>query len=175
MCKLGDEELHRFFVYAGFLVKKLFLEVSPSVDLRDKVELEYLRIEDKGSKKIILDPEELHNGGAHAGVSKEDQEEYLSVLLQKMNEAFGTQWEDADKVMRAVSDKIMEDDSFVAKAKTNSINDLKAIFGDVMINALLAILSDSQDMAETFNKNPDKFMNFMGDNMLPYIYRRING
>lgn len=174
MCKLGDEELHRFFVYAGCLVKKLFLEVSPSVDLRDKVELEYLRIEDKGSKKIVLDSEELHNGGAHAGVSKEDQEEYLSVLVQKMNEAFGTQWEDADKVMRAVSDKIMEDDSFVAKAKTNSINDLKAIFGDVMMNALLAILSDSQDMAETFNKNPDKFMNFMGDNMLPYIYRRIN-
>lgn len=174
MCKLGDEDLHRFFIYAGCLVKKLYLEVSPSVDLRDKVELEYLRIEDKGSRKIILDPKELHNGGAHAGVSKEDQEEYLSVLVRKMNEAFGAQWEDADKVMRAVSDKIMEDDSFVAKAKTNSINDLKAIFGDVMKNALLAILSDSQDMADTFNKNPDKFMSFMGDNMLPYIYRLIN-
>lgn len=174
MCKLGDEELHRFFIFAGYLVKKLFLEVSPSVDLRDKVELEYLRIEDKGSRKIVLDSEELHNGGAHAGVTKEDQEEYLSILVKKMNEAFGTQWEDADKVMRAVSDKIMEDDSFVAKAKTNSINDLKAIFGDVMMNALLSILSDSQDMADTFNKNPDKFMSFMGDNLLPYLYRKIN-
>ena len=28
MLKFGDESLHRFFVYAGLLVKKLFIETS---------------------------------------------------------------------------------------------------------------------------------------------------
>lgn len=174
MCKLGDEELHRFFIFAGYLVKKLHLEVSASVDLRDKVELEYLRVEDKGTKSIQLEPEELHNGGANAGIMRDDPEEYLSELVRKMNEAFGTQWEDADKVMRAVTDKIMEDETFVAQARTNSMNDLKAVFRDVMMNALLSILSDSQDMANTFNKSPELFMSFMNDNMLPLVYRQIN-
>ena len=174
MCKLGDEELHRFFVYAGYLIKKIFLNVSGDVELRDKVELEYLRIEDKGTKSIKLESEELHNGGANAGITHDDPEEYLSELVRKLNEAFGTEWEDADKVMRAVSDKILENETFVAQAKSNSMNDLKAIFGDVMMNALLAILSDSQDMAAVFSKNPDKYKNFMDDNMLPYVYRQIN-
>lgn len=174
MCKLGDKELHGFFVYAGFLIKKLFLNVSGDVELRDKVELEYLRIEDKGTKSIKLESEELHNGGANAGITHDDPEEYLSELVRKLNEAFGTEWEDADKVMRAVSDKILENETFVAQAKSNSMNDLKAIFGDVMMNALLAILSDSQDMAAVFSKNPDKYKNFMDDNMLPYVYRQIN-
>lgn len=40
MVSLGDEDLHRFFVHAGFLVKKLFLETGGTPDLRDKVELE---------------------------------------------------------------------------------------------------------------------------------------
>lgn len=175
MCKLGDKELHGFFVYAGFLIKKLFLNVSGDVELRDKVELEYLRIEDKGTKSIKLESEELHNGGANAGITHDDPEEYLSELVRKLNEAFGTEWEDADKVMRAVSDKILENETFVAQAKSNSMNDLKAIFGDVMMNALLAILSDSQDMAAVFSKNPDKYKSFMDDNMLPYVYRQING
>ncbi len=175
MCKLGDKELHGFFVYAGFLIKKLFLNVSGDVELRDKVELEYLRIEDKGTKSIKLESEELHNGGANAGITHDDPEEYLSELVRKLNEAFGTEWEDADKVMRAVSDKILENETFVAQAKSNSMNDLKAIFGDVMMNALLAILSDSQDMAAVFGKNPDKYKSFMDDNMLPYVYRQING
>ena len=175
MCKLGDKELHGFFVYAGFLIKKLFLNVSGDVELRDKVELEYLRIEDKGTKSIKLESEELHNGGANAGITHDDPEEYLSELVRKLNEVFGTEWEDADKVMRAVSDKILENETFVAQAKSNSMNDLKAIFGDVMMNALLAILSDSQDMAAVFSKNPDKYKSFMDDNMLPYVYRQING
>lgn len=174
MCKLGDEEIHRFFIFGGYFIKKLHLDVSPSVDLRDKVELEYLRVEDKGTKSIYLESEELHNGGANAGVTHDDPKEYLSELVRKMNEAFGTQWEDADKVMRAVSDKIMENDTFVSQAKTNTMSDLKAVFSNVLTQALLSVLSDAQDMADTFNKNPELYMSFMSDNMLPYIYRRIN-
>lgn len=174
MISLGDADLHRFFVYAGFLVKKLFLPMGCTPDLRDKVELEYLRIEDKGTKSISLESEQLHNGGANAGVSKEEEEERLSVLIEQLNEVFGAEWEDADKIVKACADKICEDEDFVQKARSNSMSDLRAIFGDVMMNALAAILSDSQDMYETFNADPDKFMQFMNDNLLPIVYERCN-
>ncbi len=57
--QLGDEELHRLFVYAGFLVKKLFVATEGMSDLRDQVELEYLRIEDAGTQHIVLQDELL--------------------------------------------------------------------------------------------------------------------
>lgn len=172
MISLGDGELHRLFVYAGFLVKKLFLETGSTPDLRDKVELEYLRIEDKGTQAIKLESEQLHNGGANAGVAKEEEEERLSVLIEHLNDAFGAEWTDADKIIKACADKICEDDDFVAKARTNSMGDLRAIFGDVMMSALAAILSDSQDMYEKFNENPDAYLRIMNSDLLPIVYRR---
>lgn len=175
MCKLGDEELHRFFVYAGYLIKKLFLNVSGDIELRDKVELEYLRIEDKGTKSIKLESEELHNGGANAGITHDDPEEYLSELVRKLNEAFGTDWQDGEKIFKAASDKILENESFVMQARVNSQNDLRAVFQGVFEDAILAITSESQDIANTFMKNPEKFMGFLNDNLLSYVYRQING
>ena len=175
MISLGDEELHKLFVYAGFLVKKLFLDTGSTPDLRDKVELEYLRIEDKGTQHIKLQAEELHNGGANAGVAKEEEEERLSVLIDHLNEAFGAEWTEADKIIKACADKICEDEEFVAKARTNSMGDLRAIFRDVMMRALATILSDSQDMYETFNENPDTYLNIMNSDLLPIVYRRCNG
>lgn len=175
MCKLGDKELHGFFVYAGFLIKKLFLNVSGDVELRDKVELEYLRIEDKGTKSIKLESEELHNGGANAGITHDDPEEYLSELVRKLNEAFGTDWQDGEKIFKAASDKILENESFVMQARVNSQNDLRTVFQGVFEDAILAITSESQDIANTFMKNPEKFMGFLNDNLLSYVYRQING
>lgn len=174
MVALGDKDLHRLFVFGGFLVKKLFLDTGDTPDLRDKVELEYLRIEDKGTQAIKLTSEQLHNGGANAGISKEEEEVQLSVLIEHLNAVFGTEWEDADKIIKACADKICEDEDFVAKARTNSMGDLKAIFGTVMMNALAAILSDSQDMFEKFSENPDAFMRVMDAELLPIVYRRCN-
>lgn len=174
MVSLGDKDLHRLFVYAGFLVKKLFLDTGSTPDLRDKVELEYLRIEDKGTQAIKLESTELHNGGANAGVAKEEEEERLSVLVDHLNEAFGAEWTEADKIIKACADKICEDEEFVAKARTNTMGDLRAIFGDVMMKALAAILSDSADMYEKFNENSDAYMRVMNDELLPIVYRRCN-
>lgn len=174
MISLGDEDLHRLFIYAGFLVKKLFLDTGSTPDLRDKVELEYLRIEDKGTQAIKLESAELHNGGANAGVAKEEEEERLSVLIGHLNDVFGAQWTEADKIIRACADKICEDEEFVAKARTNSIGDLRAIFSKVMMDALTAIFSDSQDMLEKFNENPDAYMRIMNSDLLPIVYHRCN-
>ena len=62
----------------------------------------------------------------------------------------------------------------MAKARTNTMGDLKAIFGGVMMDALAAILSDSTDMYEKFSENPDAFMRVMDNDLLPIVYRRCN-
>ena len=107
-------------------------------------------------------------------MSKDEEEELLSVLIDHLNATFGTEWEDADKVVKAVEDKICEDEDLRAKARSNSMSDLRAIFGDVVMKALAAILSDSQDMYEKFNEKPDEYMRIMNDDLLPIVYRRCN-
>ena len=151
-------------------MKKLFLETGETPDLRDKVELEYPRIENKSTKSISLESKQLHNGDANAGVSKDEKEELLSVLIDHLNATFGTEWYDADKVVKAVEDKICEDEDCETKTRSNSMSDLRAIFGDMVMKVLAAILSDSHD---TYEKS-DEYMRIMNDGLLPIVYRRCN-
>ena len=174
MIALGDEGLHRLFTYGGMLIKKLYVEVSPDISLRDKVELEYLRIEDKGTKAIELESEQLHNAGAIPGVKPPEDEEYLSVLVQQMNDRFGTDWQDADKLLKACADKIMEDQEFVAKARSNSMSEVASIFMGVMMDALINLMEQGGEMAEAFSKDPVGYQDFLNENLLPVVYRRAN-
>lgn len=172
MLKFGDESLHQFFVYAGLLVKKLFIETSDDVRLRDKVDIEYLRVEDKGTRSISLESEKLHNGAAIPGIRPPEEKEFLSELVRQMNERFGTDWQDADKLIKAVGDKIMEDDDFVTTAQNNSINEVESIFMNAYTNALIAIISEGGEMADAIAKNPEGYEEFLRENLLPYVYRR---
>ena len=174
MIALGDEDLHRFDAYAGFLIKKLYIPTSDSVDLRGKVELEYLRVEDRGTMSIPLDSSVLHNGAATPGIKPEEEKELLSELVHEMNDRFGTDFTEADKILKACTDKIMEDDEFVAQARNNSMTDMKAIFGEVMLRALMSITMESQDMAEEYSKHEKAYTEFLNDNLLPYVYRKCN-
>lgn len=175
MLKFGDEKLHRFFVYAGMLVKKLFIDTSDDVRLRDKVEIEYLRVEDKGTRSISLESEKLRNGAAIPGAVPEEEKEFLSELVRQMNERFGTDWQDADKLIKAVGDKIMEDDEFVTTAKNNSMKEVETIFFEAYANALIAIISEGGEMADAIAKNPEGYEEFLRENLLPYVYKKCRG
>ena len=41
-----------------------------------------------------------------------------------------------------------------------------------MMSALAAILGDSADMYESFNKNPDAYLRVMNNDLLPIVYDR---
>jgi len=175
MLKFGDESLHQFFVYAGLLVKKLFIETSDDVRLRDKVDIEYLRVEDKGTRSISLESEKLHNGAAIPGIRPPEEKEFLSELVRQMNERFGTDWQDADKLIKAVGEKIMEDDDFVTTAQNNSISEVESIFMDAYTSALIAIISEGGEMADAIAKNPEGYEEFLRENLLPYVYKKCRG
>lgn len=175
MIALGDEELHRFDAYGGFLIKKLFIEGDPSVDLRDKVELEYLRIKDAGTMCIPLEETEMHNGAATPGIKPDEEKEYLSKLIEEMNERFGTDFTDGDKIIKSLlRTRSWKTTTSLPRPATILMADMKAVFGEVMLQALMAITMESQDMAEAFSKNEKGYTEFLNDNLLPYVYRKCN-
>ena len=52
------------------------------------------------------------------------------------------------------------------------MSDLHAVFGDVMMRALGAILGESADMYDSFNKNPEAYLHIMNNDLLPIMYDR---
>lgn len=60
-----------------------------------------------------------------------------------MNDAFDTDRKDTDKVFHACTDKLLEDKRFVNQCRHNSLDDIKAIFRDALIDTLASIMAES--------------------------------
>ena len=91
-----------------------------------------------------------------------------------MNDAFGTDWKDADKVFRACTDKLLEDKRFVNQCRHNSLDDIRAIFGDALMDALASIMAESAEITDAIESHESGYMKFLSDNLLPYIFKKIN-
>ena len=82
----------------------------------------------------------------HRG-KKEDKEK-LKVIVEKLNADYGIAFEEADRVVNAIKQKLEADDELRSAFKTNSIEFLRK-----------QKLQDS--IKEAFLSNADEFLNFM--------------
>lgn len=100
VCRLFDKEIHKFSVYAKFLAMQLPKGQTERVDVDDKVLLEYYRLEKDFDGAIELESSE---GGfvpitGEAG-RREQKKDPLTVLIDKINEKYGTNFTEMDKVL----------------------------------------------------------------------------
>lgn len=101
VCRLFDKDIHRFSVYAKLLYAYLPKGMGPArVDVDDKVLLEYYRLEKDFEGSIELEPSE----GGYVPISgeaghKEPKKDPLTVIIDKINDRYGTQFTEMDKVL----------------------------------------------------------------------------
>src|SRR5699024_12181471 len=105
----SDLDLHKRFIYLSSLLKKLPKKPVDPVYISDEVALEYYRNEKAFEGTIPLDS----TGGEHlyptqhGGASRvEEEKERVSSIIDRINDRFGTDFTEADKLSR---DQIIED------------------------------------------------------------------
>ena len=109
-----DKDMQKFFVYARFLSKCLPKGENEKVDLSDKLILEYYKLDKTFSGDIALEKSEGYVANIKGGIGgKEKKEDPLSVIIDKMNERFGTNFSEQDRVLQQVSDVIKRDQKIV--------------------------------------------------------------
>ena len=104
-----DKEMHEFFVYTKMLQKLLPKGTVSIIPLDDKLLLEYYKIEKSYEGDIELEKTEgmvtAIKGGSGGKAKKKDP---LSVIIDKFNERFGTEWSEADKVLLQIESRLMK-------------------------------------------------------------------
>jgi len=173
-----DIELEKFYAYSRFLLKKL-----PGPDrgeryhLGDEVALEYYRLQKIADGKIQL---QKGSGAAIEPISeagtRKDKEEYayLSEIIKLLNERFGTDFTEADKLFfDQIEEEMVMDEKLGVQAKTNTIDNFKYGFEDVFIAKLVDRMDQNQDI---FNKIMDDkaFAAVVKDYLLNKVYKRLN-
>lgn len=146
-----DTSLEKFYLFAKLLLRQLPyekqtlpLEVIEMIDM-DKYraqEEQNGRITLKGEDGVLkLTPDDGYRGG-------EAEKEKIKLIIQKLNEDYGVPFEEADRVMNAIKQKLEEDDSLRAAFKTSDIDHLRR---DKL----------NRSIKDAFLSNADEFLNFM--------------
>lgn len=130
VCRLFDKDIHKFSVYAKLLYAYLPKGMGPArVDVDDKVLLEYYRLEKDFEGSIELEPSE----GGYVPISgeaghKEPKKDPLTVIIDKINDKYGTQFTEMDKVLVQMENDYATQDKWQSYAQNNDRKTFMLLF-----------------------------------------------
>lgn len=154
VCRLFDKKIHKFSVYANFLAAQLPKDVTQRVNLDDKLLLEYYKLEKTFEGEIIVNPnpEGFKPISGEAGRKKQEKSP-LSALVEKINEKYGTEFTEMDKVLQQLVNDFVADPSLQNFAQTNDQNMFMSYFRSIFPNVA----------AQRYEMNDDFFTRLFND------------
>lgn len=173
-----DSEFEKFYAYAKLLQTRLpKRELSESLHLDDEVALEYYRLQKikEGSIELQKGEEGELSGTTEAGLKRVKEEEaLLSEIINVLNERFGTEFEEADKLFfDQIEAELMEDETLQTQARVNKIDTFKFAFNDKFIDKLIGRMDQNQEIFEKILE--DKvFGDLVKELMMKKIYKKLN-
>jgi type I restriction enzyme R subunit len=147
-----DTDLEKFYLFTKLLFKYLPYEKETlPLEVTQMVDMDKFRIQEEQNGAIILQPEdaELENTDAdgHRG-KKPEPKEILEVIVKEINEKYAIDLGEADKVIKGLREKLMQDESLKKSFSADNVDQLKKLK-----------LKESIDKA--FLSNVDDYLGFM--------------
>lgn len=146
-----DASLEKFYQFAYLLLKQLPYEKETlPLEVVEMIDMEKYRVQEEQNGRILLEKEDAAlrvtaDEGYRGG---EAERERLAVVVRKLNEDYGIPFDEADRVVRALRDKLSQDETLRAAFRSDSIEHLQR-----------EKLKDS--IKDAFLSNADEFLNFM--------------
>lgn len=128
--RLFNEQLHKEVLYANALSKFLSEGSDPVIDIKNKLKLEYYKLKEvfKGSISLAEGKGESSVGGKVGQVPDPALLDPLNEVIKRINEQFGIDLTEADKVIyNSIHDKLMADKK-LQKLIKSSKDDEEKIF-----------------------------------------------
>lgn len=163
----ADADLEKLYVFAKLLLTlckpkqgQLPLEVQQNIDL------EAFRLRKTGTTKIKLDTgaQELDPMKAKdEGGSKPEDIEPLSQIIRELNERFGTDFTEDDKVfIRQLEQRLANDPALEASIRVNPPADVRLTFDQVVNDKLQEMIDSNFKFYKQITDNPDFAQDLLG-------------
>jgi type I restriction enzyme R subunit len=147
-----DTALEKFYLFAKLLVRQLPYEAQTlPLEVVEMIDMDKFRVQEEQNGRITLAEEdgilEPTSDDGHRGKQEEDKEK-IKLIVQKLNEDYGLEFDEADRVVNAIKVKLETDEGLKAAFKTDSVEFLRR-----------QKLQDS--IKDAFLSNADEFLTFM--------------
>jgi type I restriction enzyme R subunit len=148
----------KLYVFLRFLNKKLPKRDGERISITDVIDLNSLRIQYIGKNKLSLEDvkgelEPMSDTGSKT--QNEEEKELLSQIIKKINEVFGIELKEEDRVcLKNVGEKLFNNSDLESKVKgNNSHDDKKDFFIDTFKDYIGDYYSERMDFYKKVN-NP---------------------
>jgi type I restriction enzyme R subunit len=145
-----DVKLERDYLFAKALSSFIREDGSGGIDLGKEVELAYLKLDQTfdGSVSLTADEGEVTTIFGGAGKQFEGPEEALSVIIARLNERFGTNFDPEDRYFYdAIAEKLAGRPDMQQAAAANSPENFKLVLEKEFLSGVVDQLAASEDMA----------------------------
>ena len=173
-----DVELEKLYSYGRFLLSKLpKSDYTERLKLDNEVALEYYRLQKIGEGDLVLQVQGEYglDPTKEAGISRpKDEKDRLSNIIKVLNDKFGTDFNDADKLFfDQIEEALYLDEDLKKRALNNPLDNFKYAFEEVFINKLIERMGDNQEIFDKIMENTE-FRNEVKDLLTKKIYQRFN-
>ena len=175
VCRLFDKEIHKFSVYAKFLYTMLPKGGRDKVYVDDKVLLEYYRLEKdfEGGIQLESTPEGFRPITGEAG-RREKKRDPLTVIIDKINEKYGTNFTEMDKVLLQMENDYAAQDKWHSYAQNNDRKTFMLLFEKDFPNMAAGRYEQNEDFFVKMFSDPDMMRQVM-ETVGTVLYERLRG
>ena len=173
VARMMDKDIQGKYIFCKYLNKTLPKEHETVIDLDDKIELEYYKLEKRFEGSIELTKEEGQINPATGFIGKkEEDKEPLSVIIDKINQRYHTNFTNMDKVMEQITQDFLDDEEMVNLAKNNDAESFRKIYNDEFQRKTFRRYQQNTEMFEKMMAEEGYMEEFMAS-MFKYIYESL--
>jgi type I restriction enzyme R subunit len=172
-----DVSLEKLYAFLRMLGRKLPADKERlPIEITDNVNMDTYRVQQISSGSIELEkatgelkPAEGLGTGKQAG----DEKEFLSLIIEEVNERFGTDFTEGDKVFFAeLETRLSGNETLSESAKTNTKEALKLVFAHIFEDQLHTMVESNFDIYKKIVENAE-FGQFIKEKMFEEVYSKL--
>lgn len=174
----SDEEWEKLYIFSRHLLPHLSVGgIEPPENPQENIMLTHLRNQKIAEHNIDLsDGESITvSSPSDVGTKKaEDKKVPLSILIQTLNERFGTDFTDEDRLFfEQILQKAQQHDEVVRKAKTNSYDKFELGIKEIIKNIMMQRIQENDDIVSRY-LDDDEFQKIALTLLASEMYGNIN-
>lgn len=154
----ADTALERDYLFAKALQAFIKADVGAAVDLSGAVELTHLRNEQQFAGSVALDADSGEVSTIYSGTGRiaEPEPEPLSVIIDRLNAQYGTDWNDADRlVFDAALEDLVANQEVQVTAVNNTAENFGVVFPELFQKALLGRMDRNEKVVFKYLDDAD--------------------
>lgn len=174
-----DPQLEKLYIFLKFYVKKLPKRGNPlPLEVLEAIDMETYKIDKKLEVDVALENKEGELSPMGGGISKtqmnDGDEDPLSKIIREINERYGTNFTDADKViLNDLSARLLKSNVLQGSVQNNSKDSAKLKFDQMFQDELVGMLDSHFNLYQKLDQSPE-LKKFVQEKVFEHLVKKIN-